>query len=265
MIHIGDAQAAQARRRELPLPGKGSYFKSEYIDSPVTDPVRMGPACTVGGRTDPESFAPVAFLVEQSPLSIVPSHFHQLDEFQVMVGGSGFLGRNVIDPLVVHFAGGHTGYGPISAGPSGVAYFTMRPRYEAGAFMLPESRPHMKRLPKRHLRCGPIRPRDAAARHDGAPAATELLVPEEADGIGVAVLRLPPHGTGTNPFAGSGNGQYWMTIAGTLVMGDATLERWSVVFASGADTATPIIAGADGLDLIVMQYPHTLYADRAEH
>ena len=35
---------------------------------------------------------PQALLVEQSPNSVVPPHFHGIDQFQVVVNGSGMLG-----------------------------------------------------------------------------------------------------------------------------------------------------------------------------
>ena len=37
---------------------------------------------------------PMAFLVEQDPGAVVGAHYHQADQFQVMVGGSGRLGTH---------------------------------------------------------------------------------------------------------------------------------------------------------------------------
>lgn len=69
---------------------------------------------------------PFAFLVEMTPGSVLPTHFHPVDQFQVFVSGSGLLGRHLTNGLYVHYADRHTAYGPISAGPRGVTYFTLR-------------------------------------------------------------------------------------------------------------------------------------------
>jgi hypothetical protein len=147
MIRFGTRDQALDRRRRLPLPNGDTYFKSEFIDAPVVNPVIGGPACVEGDRTNDATLAPVAFLIEQSPDSVVQSHFHHNDEFQVVVAGSGLIGRNPVAPVSVHYAGGYTGYGPVVAGPKGITYFTLRPRYEAGALYLPDDRPAMKRAP----------------------------------------------------------------------------------------------------------------------
>ena len=49
-----------------------------------------------------------------------------------VVGGGGTMGRHEIAPIMVHYAGAYSGYGPIIAGPEGVKYFTIRAVHEAG-------------------------------------------------------------------------------------------------------------------------------------
>ena len=70
---------------------------------------------------------PQAFLIEMQANEVIVPHFHEVDQFQVFVSGSGSLGResNLAHPLAVHYADHHTGYGPINAGPQGYAYFTL--------------------------------------------------------------------------------------------------------------------------------------------
>jgi hypothetical protein len=46
-----------------------------------------------------DAVAPQAFLVEQDPGTVIEPHFHLENEFQVMVGGSGSLGRHVVEPV----------------------------------------------------------------------------------------------------------------------------------------------------------------------
>src|SRR5262245_26229336 len=92
---------------------------------------------------------PQAYLVEQGPNSLTGIHFHSQHQFQVIVAGSGTLGRRVVEPYMVHYAAGHTGYGPIKAGADGLSYLTLRaiPDFEA-PYYLPDMRAQMKAVPK---------------------------------------------------------------------------------------------------------------------
>ena len=263
MMQIGTPDRALARRRELPLPSGATYFKSEFIDAPVVSPVIGGPGCADGDRTRASTLAPVAFLIEQGPDSVVQSHFHHNDEFQVVVAGSGFIGRNPVAPVSVHYAGGYTGYGPVVAGPNGLSYFTLRPRYEAGALYLPDDRAAMKRGPKRHFRTSAITVRGETDR--ASAAAVETVVPLEADGIMVSTLRIPPGGEYDAPDRSQGSGQYWLVVGGSLVHTGTILDERSVLFVAGDTPTSPIVAGAAGLDLLLLQFPRWLYSDRVTH
>ncbi len=54
---------------------------------------------------------PQALLVEQMPDSLIPPHFHGIDQYQVVVKGHGTLGKHELSPVCVHFTKGYTGYG----------------------------------------------------------------------------------------------------------------------------------------------------------
>lgn len=62
---------------------------------------------------------PQGFLVEQPPHSVTPPHFHEVNQFQVFGGGGCKIGKHDAAPISVHYANGHTPYGPISAGEDG--------------------------------------------------------------------------------------------------------------------------------------------------
>jgi len=71
------------------------------------------------GDTQANDFAPNAFLVEQEAHQALPPHFHGYGQFQIVVAGGGMLGTHVLRPLMVHYAGQRTPYGPIRPGPTG--------------------------------------------------------------------------------------------------------------------------------------------------
>jgi hypothetical protein len=107
--------------------------------------------------------------------------------------------------------------------------------------------------------------RDNESRKHASATVIEAVVPMESDGISVNVLRLPPHGECAAPDRSQGSGQYWLVIGGSQRHAGMLLATPSVLFVTGDDAATSIVAGADGLDLLVLQFPRVLYSDRITH
>ena len=68
---------------------------------------------------------PTCKLIEQDPNSILTPHFHAVDQFQVVVAGSGAFGKVPVRPMTVHYAGAYTPYGPITT-EDGIEYFVAR-------------------------------------------------------------------------------------------------------------------------------------------
>ena len=237
MIRTGTLEKARAERRHHILPNGTGYWRNGLIASPPEDPV-----------------APQAFLVEQDPGTVIEPHFHLENEFQVMVGGSGSLGRHAVEPVSVHYAGAHTGYGPITAGSDGLAYFTLRVRMDFGAQFLPGARDKMQRVAKRHLLGNPVRPSQAselAARRE--PEVVIILQPE-SDGIAAWMLRVPAGGTAAAPVH-PGGGRFLLVIGGVLELNGERLPRLSTAFVSGEESVPPLRAGNEGLEILVLQFP----------
>lgn len=93
----------------------------------------------LGDHQDPERQKGFqAYLVEQRVHELRP-HFHEVDQFQVVVGGSGSLGREPMTAGVVHYTQGYTSYGPILT-EEGVDYFTLRATPTTGINYMPEER-----------------------------------------------------------------------------------------------------------------------------
>src|SRR4051794_13737782 len=117
---IATADDARVNRRRGAAADGVTFWHTLYIG---TSRYNMAPS-----TPDPEvgQLFPMAFLVEQDPGSIATAHYHQADQFQVVVGGDGIMGTHEARPVTVHFAAKHTAYGPIRAGEAGVHYFTLR-------------------------------------------------------------------------------------------------------------------------------------------
>jgi len=244
-LMMSENQARVNRRRGQAADGV-TFWHTLYLG---TTRYNMAP-----GTPDPEpgTLFPMAFLVEQDPGSVAHAHYHQADQFQVVVHGRATLGTHAVAPVTVHFAGAYTAYGPIRAGEEGVHYFTLRNGFDPGArFMeLAEHRAALRTVPGRRHReavAGPAEPRDALA--------VESLLPEQADGLGAWRYRLAPGGTLVGPAPAAGAGQYWLVLSGGLLRDNAAYGPLSCGFAYPDDTPFTGEAGPQGLDVLAMQFP----------
>jgi hypothetical protein len=202
------------------------------------------------GTPDPDAGAlfPMAFLVEQDPGSTAQSHFHQQDQFQLVVGGEGIMGTHAVRPLTVHFSGAYTAYGPIRAdAAAGVHYFTLRNGFDPGArFMsVAENRAALRSVPNR-------KHREAV---NGPLSLAEVALPRESDGMGAWRYRIGAGQPVKGPDPASGRGQYWVVADGAMVCAGETLPRLSCSFVNPDEPPLDAVAGPDGLDVVVMQFP----------
>lgn len=206
--------------------------------------------------------APNGFLIRQSPHYVIRPHYHFNSQFQVVVGGSGRLGNHEVRPLAVHYASRQTGYGPIVAGPEGLAYFTLRAAMEAGAYFLPESNAQRDPAVRKMQVTTPVaEPAEDAQRAARREVAVETLIEPRADGLAAWLLRVPPGAAVAPPAHDHGGGRYCLVGAGTLHVAGQTLPRNGLVWVPDGETLVAR-SGADGLDLVVMQFPASVLRDR---
>ena len=206
---------------------------------------------------DSRSVVAQAYLVEQNPNWVTPAHFHLEHQFQVVTAGSGAIGRHAVQPLAVHYASPETGYGPITAGPEGVSYLTLRAVADTGAWYLhnPEQRAKMRReIKKRQAHAAPEKSVSAETlRSLNTPSTEELIAPLE-NGLAAHLLRLPPNQTLTLPSPHSHAGRFYIATGGSMRVAGKELRALATVYAS-FDEILPIASGADGLEVLVLQFP----------
>ena len=97
-----------------------------------------------------DALHPMAFLVEKGPGAVTRPHFHQADQFQVVVAGRGMLGDHEFSDGAVHYTDAYSAYGPIVAGKSGIWWFTLRNRWDPGARYMPAEREVLHAARARH-------------------------------------------------------------------------------------------------------------------
>jgi hypothetical protein len=228
VIATGTLEAGRSNRRHLVLANGTGYWRTDFI-----------------GKPGAEAGMPQAFLVEQDADTVILPHFHERDQFQVVVAGGGSLGRHEVSPVSVHYASRHTGYGPITAGPEGLWYFSLRAQTDPGAHFLPEEREKLERGPKLNLLADPV---------TAGNAPLETLLEPRADGIAAWMLRVAP-GASVEPPSHQGGPRYYVVISGEMLVGGANLPGLATVFVSADETQFRATAGGAGLEVLALQYP----------
>jgi hypothetical protein len=262
MIYAATTAEAKPSRFARVTPEGGSVWRTDYFgptpsykSSNSVDPNAPNPHDYVEpapGETRP----PQAFLVEQDPRAIVHPHFHFVDQFQVVVDGEGTIGKHPLAPVMVHFAGACTAYGPINPGGQGLSYFTLRASADdTGAQFLPAARGKMRKdWPKRYVLAERILPSSPEALRARREAVAEVAM-QEPDGLAIVLLRIPPGGRLAAPDPAAGAGQSMIVTAGTVLHGGKALDRLSALFVTPDEPAFVAEAGPEGGELLVLQYP----------
>jgi hypothetical protein len=240
---IATADDAKVNRRRGSAADGVTFWHTLYIG---TTRYNMPP-----GTPDPDmdELFPMAFLVEQDPGSTATAHYHQQDQFQVIVDGHGVMGTHDVRPVTVHFAGAHSAYGPIHASTdAGVYYFTLRNGFDPGArFMtMAGNRAALRSVRGR-------RHREAVA----GPLALETgaIIGPQPDGMGAWRYRAAAGERLIGPDPAWGRGQYWIVVDGSMLTEGQDIPRLSCVFVYPEDAPFNAFAGPDGVDVIAMQFP----------
>jgi hypothetical protein len=248
MLLVTSAADAMRRSRQVHVNGR-DYTLAEYVGAAPKH------GMYVHGNEINDNGLPQGFLVIQPPGAVTPAHFHDHNQFQVFVEGSGRIGAHPASPLTVQYANGHTPYGPIVASESGVKYFTLRQRWDAGAKYLPASRDKLVKGNQRARVKGGLSPASDEDRAARQRQAVETVFPMEADGLAGWFYRLGPGHACALPEPADGGGQYLLVTGGVMVTGGAQLPRHSAAFVSPEEGAFRVVASQAGLDLLVLQFP----------
>lgn len=207
----------------------------------------------VAGAT-PET--PTVTLVEQPPHTLIPSHFHAVNQFQVVIAGQGTLGKRAVRPWTVHYTNGFTGYGPLGAGAAGMAFVTLRNRCDVdGAHFFPAGQAFMQPAPKRHHLVDALDLSSAAALCRRQHVTCDSVLAQEDDGLAVWLLRLGPHMRAYTPDPVHGGGQYLLVANGTLRHDGAWLPHLSCLYVPADAGPSVLQSGAQGLEVLLLQFP----------
>ena len=235
-MRIGTMQQALTTRRR---PAGVPTYRSDIIPDD-------GPAWARIGN---------AKLIEQDPGSELGAHFHFVNQFQVVVGGSGTIGRRDVAPWTVQFAGPSTPYGPLTAGPDGLSYLVIRNAINHGIAYMPAERARMGPESRRYHITAPFQ--DSTTPEAAGPISEQPMLADEPDGLAATHLRLPPNASTAQPAPANCGGQVLVLLSGAASLHGAALDPLSCIFAAPGEDMPELTAGPDGAELLRLRFPTT--------
>jgi rubredoxin len=205
-------------------------------------------------QPDKGSRLPQAFLVENSPHRMLRTHFHDVDQFQVIVDGDGTLGKHAVRPFTVHFARAHTPYGPITAGDKGLTWFTIRARRDSdGAQFLPEQREQLEQAAGRNP--WQISQDPVFLESDGDVTLRAISGISDDRGLAAYSLRMKPNVTTLAPDPSGTGGQYLVVVRGSLQHDGREQRPLTISYVEPQGGRFELTAGKEGLDALVLNFP----------
>jgi hypothetical protein len=204
---------------------------------------------------------PMAFLVEKEPYALVKPHFHQADQYQVVVQGGGRLGQHEVGTVAVHYTDAWSAYGPIIAADEGIAWFTLRNTWDSGARYMPAARGQLRTARAQNLQHreatappAPVASEAELARMDRLSCVTVLE--QTADGTATWRYRLPGGASLSGPDPYQSGGQFWIVLSGSASAGgSAVLPPNSCVFVAPDEASLSLSAGTSGAEALCLQFP----------
>jgi hypothetical protein len=209
--------------------------------------VALSPLLGRSGGYSEDNVDPQVYLAEiLTPNAVERAHFHEVDQFQIFVGGGGQFGKAPIEPVMVQYADAWTPYGPLIGGPNGYSFLTVRRQSSAGALYIPESRQQRRSLGGRQI-SQPFK-RDELAD----PGKWSMVLGPYDDGVAAYGIVLGAGERTTLPDADVE--QFCVVVNGTLRVDGRDHPVASTVRVGKQEEEPELEAGPDGATLVVVNF-----------
>jgi rubredoxin len=199
---------------------------------------------------------PMAFLAEGSAHRVLRTHFHVVDQYQVMYNGSGAVGKHAVGPGAVHFSRAYTPYGPITYSDKGLGFITLRAHRDPGAQYLPESREVLEKVSGRtpwQITAFPDFDLDTGERGIAMKALDGLT--GHGDGLAGWSAKMSPGAKGYAPDPSKGDGQYIIVMKGGIVHEGELKKDLTIVWVDRNDGPFELVAGSEGVEALILNFP----------
>ena len=235
MPQIAAYEDVKAGKIERERPGGHFFWRTDFIRPPE------------GVKNHP-----VAFLAEGTPHRVIHPHFHEVDQFQVIVSGGGVIGKHPLSLNAVHFSRAHTPYGPLTGNEKGVGFLTLRAHWDPGAQYLTESKDKLVAVADRK----PWQVTEAPVFDGNADVNVhEFNQIKDERGLSAYSLKLAPGVQTAGPDASKGNGQYIIVTKGSLNYQGKEYKAISIGFTKPDEGYFPIVAGPEGVEALILNFP----------
>lgn len=205
---------------------------------------------------------PQALMVDMEPGEVVQPHFHGTTQFQLFPAGSGTIGRKQerIESLSVQFKDHHTAYGPITAGPNGLSFISLRV-FTGVSYPVYLHEPDFRDKLKPSKRRNWVSPRIELStvsilRHREQPVWDPIFDPAKIeDEMNAQVLRLGAGQSVAGPDPKRAAGYYVFVVNGSMDHQGADMGIWSMAVVEPTEESFTIKAGPKGLEALVLEFP----------
>ncbi len=179
----------------------------------------------------------------------IEPHFHDVDQFQVIVDGGGRIGKKKVRPITFQYADAFTPYGPIIADDR-LSFFTLRNISSGGFWAMPGNKQEMPGRAGRNIE-GVFDLEQATP--PAGEVVREALMQPQADGVLAVGLRLGP-GAVSDGIPHEGKGQFYLVCAGSVLVDGKELPERSVVRVEPDDATIELRAGNAGAQVLALQF-----------
>lgn len=180
----------------------------------------------------------------------IEPHFHDVDQFQIVVEGDGRIGKKQVTPVTFQYADAFTPYGPIVANDRGLSFFTLRNISSGGFWAMPGNKQTMPGRAGRNIE-------GVFDLEKGVPGkgvtAREELMERQPDGVMAVGLRLGPAAASAG-IPAEGKGQFYLVCAGSLIVDGRELPERSVVRIEPDEPSIVLEAGPEGAQVLGLQF-----------
>jgi hypothetical protein len=199
-------------------------------------------------NTDPQ-----AFLVERTyPNPVIHPHFHDVDQFQIFIGGDGRIGKTPVEAGTFQYSDAYTPYGPIVGNDDGVCFFTLRAIASGGHWPMPGNRDKMPGRAGRYL-AGTF---DLTTTLSEEGRMEREILLEEEDGLTVVGLKFGPNGTYPEKHGetGAAGGGYILVFSGSVKTQDTELVTKSLVQFDADEDIPAMSASDEGANVLLVTF-----------
>jgi rubredoxin len=217
----------------------GSVFRTDFMRPPNGD--QLG--------------EPVAFIAESTPNRVQETHYHIVEQYQVIISGGGTIGRHPLKRLQVHYSRPFTPYA-IVADSQGCSFLTLRPDFDTGAQQFPDAKKKLKLVPNRK----PWQMTEMPKFEDKGDVYVHAFSKiKDENGLASYSIKLKPGARTKAADPKTGGGQFIAITRGSLIYQGKDHKAITIIWVGRDEEPFELVAGAEGLEALVMGFPRTLH------